>query len=86
LFLFSLLYFTLPLAFWGHTPGMAWRQLRARDRHGRALTFGQTALRFLAAWLTVALAGLPLIFVLTKATFADRLSASTTERRRHGGS
>lgn len=78
---FSLLYFTLPLAFWGHSPGMAWRRLRARDRHARPLTFGQTALRFISAWLSLGLLGLPLLAAFTGSTLADRLSRSVTTYR-----
>ena len=74
---FSFLYTTVPLAFWGTTPGMAWRGLRARDGE-RPLHFGQTALRWLGALATVALAGLPLLLTFGGRSVADRLSGSQT--------
>jgi uncharacterized RDD family membrane protein YckC len=76
---FSFLYTTVPLAFWGQTPGMAWRGLRARDREDRSLAFGQTALRWLGALVTTALAGLPTLLALAGGrSLADRLSGSVT--------
>ena len=75
---FSFLYWTFPLAFWGQTPGMAWTGLKARDFGNQPLTFGQTALRWLGAWLTVALAGLPLLVALSGRSLSDRLSRSHT--------
>jgi hypothetical protein len=74
---FSFLYTTVPLAFWGTTPGMAWRGLRARDGE-RPLHFGQTALRWVGALATVALAGLPLLLSFGGRSLADRLSDSQT--------
>jgi uncharacterized RDD family membrane protein YckC len=75
---FSFLYIVVPLAFWGHTLGMAWAGLAARNRDGEPLTFGQTTRRWLGGLLTLGLAGLP--FVLTGAgrSLTDRLSGSTT--------
>lgn len=75
---FSFLYTTVPLAFWGQTPGMAWRGLRARDQGDRPLAFGQTALRWLGALLTVGLVGLPSLLALGGRSLADRLSGSET--------
>jgi uncharacterized RDD family membrane protein YckC len=75
---FSFLYTTVPLAFWGQTPGMAWRGLRARDQGDRPLAFGQTALRWLGALVTVALVGLPALLALGGRSLADRLSRSET--------
>jgi uncharacterized RDD family membrane protein YckC len=75
---FSFLYTTVPLAFWGQTPGMAWRGLRARDGGDRQLHFGQTALRWLGALATAALLGLPLLLAIGGRSFADRLSGSET--------
>ncbi|MDX1503477.1 MAG: RDD family protein [Thermoanaerobaculia bacterium] len=75
---FSFLYFTVPLAFWGQTPGMARRDLVARNESGGPLTFGQTFLRWLAALVTFALAGLPAALLLTGRSLADRLSGSQT--------
>ena len=77
---FSFLYWTFSLAFWGQTPGMAWARLKARDFGDQPLTFGQTALRWLGAWLTVGLAGLPLLVALSGRSFSDRLSRSETRR------
>lgn len=83
LLVFSFAYAVVPLAFWGATPGMAAAHLVARDRDGGPLTFGQTALRWLAGVLTLLLAGLPLLLALMgRRSFADRLSRSVTWRRR----
>jgi uncharacterized RDD family membrane protein YckC len=73
----SFLYTTLPLAFWGQTPGMAAASLVARSPGDRPLSFRQAILRWLAGLLTVALAGLPGFLAL-----ADRLSGSATLRLR----
>lgn len=75
---FSFLYTVVPLAFWGQTAGMAWAGIRAMDHGRHPLTFGQTALRWLAGLLCVALAGLPLLLSFTRRSFADRLSGSET--------
>lgn len=77
---FSFLYYVLPLAFWGKTPGMSWAQVVARNEGDRPLTFGQTAVRWLAAVLTVALVGLPLLLALGGRPLADRMSRSRTLR------
>ncbi len=77
---FSFLYWTFSLAFWGQTPGMAWTGLKARDFGDQPLTFGQTALRWLGAWLTIGLAGLPVLVALSGRSFSDRLSRSETHR------
>ena len=75
---FSFLYWVVPLAFWGQTPGMAWVGHTARSSSGEPLTFGQTSRRWLGAVLTLALAGLPLLLTLTGRSLTDRLSDSTT--------
>lgn len=75
---FSFLYTVVPLAFWGQTAGMAWAGIRAMDHGHHPLTFGQTAMRWLAGLLCVALAGLPLLLSFTRRSFADRLSGSET--------
>ncbi len=49
---FSFLYTVVPLAFWGHTLGMAWGGLTSRNRDGEPLTFDQTARRWLGGILT----------------------------------
>lgn len=80
LLLFSLLYTGVPLAFWGQTPGMMRVGHVARTGPGEPLTFGQTALRWLGALLTLALAGLPLLLALAGSrSLADRVSGSYTE-------
>lgn len=81
LLLFSLLYTGVPLAFWGQTPGMMRVGHVARTGSGEPLTFGQTALRWLGALLTLALVGLPLLLALgaSSRSLADRVSGSYTE-------
>jgi uncharacterized RDD family membrane protein YckC len=76
--LFSSLYLAFPLAFWGHTPGMAWFGLLARDQGDRPLAFGQTGLRVLASWVTILLLGLPVLWALSGRSLVDRLSRSET--------
>ncbi|HEX6199082.1 MAG TPA: RDD family protein [Thermoanaerobaculia bacterium] len=79
LLVFSFLYTVLPLAFWGQTPGMAWAGLVARAPGGESLTFGQTAGRWLAGLLTVALLGLPAFLAAGGGrSLVDRLSGSET--------
>ncbi len=75
---FSFLYMVVPLAFWGHTLGMAWAGLVARNQDGEPLTFDQTARRWLGGLLTLGLAGLPLLLTGTRRSLTDRLSGSTT--------
>lgn len=85
LLVFSFAYSVVPLAFWGATPGMRVARLVARDRDGGPLTFGQTALRWLAGLLTLALAGLPMLLALGPLgarSPADRMSRSLTWLRR----
>lgn len=81
LLLFSLLYTAIPLAFWGQTPGMMRVGHVARTGEGEPLTFGQTALRWIGALVTVALAGLPLLLALgaQSRSLADRMSGSYTD-------
>lgn len=80
LLVFSFLYTVVPLAFWGHTLGMAWVGLTSLNRDGEPLTFDQTARRWFGGVLTVATAGLPLLAALRGRSLADLLSGSTTER------
>jgi len=77
LLLFSFVYFVVPLAFWGNTPGMAWRGLQARARGGAPLSFGQASRRWLGGLLTVLGAGIPALGALRGRSFADLLSASS---------
>ncbi len=75
---FSFLYTVVPLAFWGHTPGMAWLGLDARSRDGEPLAFDQTARRWLGSIVTSVLLGLPLILALGGRSLSDLLSGSET--------
>jgi uncharacterized RDD family membrane protein YckC len=78
---FSFVYSVVPLAFWGQTPGMAWRGLHARGPGGEPLSFEQTARRWVGALLTAALAGIPLLLTRSGASVSDRLSGSETRAR-----
>ncbi|MES1245426.1 MAG: RDD family protein [Acidobacteriota bacterium] len=79
---FSFLYTVVPLAFWGHTPGMAWRGLDARSRDGEPLAFDQTARRWLGGIVTSLLLGLPLVLALGGRSLSDLLSGSETLSQR----
>ena len=77
--IFSFLYSVIPLAFWGHTPGMAWVGHAARSEGDEPLSFGQTAMRWAGALFTVVFLGLPLLLALQEGgSLADRLSDSKT--------
>jgi uncharacterized RDD family membrane protein YckC len=80
--LFSFVYFVVPLAFWGSTPGMAWRGLRARPRGGEPLSFGQATRRWLGSLVSAALAGLPALLALGGRSFTDLVSGSVVRRER----
>jgi len=75
---FSFVYFVVPLAFWGGTPGMIWSGLVARNAVTEPLSFGQSVLRWLGTWLTWAMAGLPGLLALSGRSLVDRLSGSAT--------
>jgi uncharacterized RDD family membrane protein YckC len=75
---FSFLYMVVPLAFWGHTLGMAWVGLTARNQDGEPLTFDQTARRWLGGLLTLGFAGLPILLTGKSRSLTDRLSGSAT--------
>ncbi len=76
---FSFLYWFIPLAFWGQTPGMAWVGNSALGADGEPLTFGQTALRWIGAVVTLALAGLPLLLAAAgRRSLTDRISDTQT--------
>jgi len=75
---FSFLYTVVPLAFWGHTPGMAWVGLDARSRDGEPLAFDQTARRWIGGILTFLLLGLPLLLAFGGRSLSDLLSGSET--------
>lgn len=75
---FSFLYTVVPLAFWGHTPGMAWAGLDARSRDGEPLAFDQTARRWIGGVVTLLLLGLPLLLAFGGRSLSDLLSGSET--------
>ncbi len=75
---FSFVYHVVPLAFWGQTPGMAWRGLQARNPGGEPLAFDQTVRRWLGGLVTAGLAGLPLLLTRSGLSLSDRLSGSET--------
>lgn len=75
---FSFLYTVVPLAFWGHTPGMAWAGLDARSRDGEPLAFDQTARRWIGGIVTLVLLGLPLLLAFGGRSLSDLLSGSET--------
>lgn len=75
---FSFLYWTMPLAFWGQTPGMAWVGHLARSPGGEPLSFGQTFMRWAGSVLTLALVGLPMLAALSGRSLSDRISGSHT--------
>ncbi|HEX9943943.1 MAG TPA: RDD family protein [Thermoanaerobaculia bacterium] len=75
---FSFLYTVLPLAFWGHTLGMAWAGITSRNRDGEPLTFDQTARRWLGGVLTLLTLGLPLLVSGAHRSLTDLLSGSAT--------
>ncbi len=77
---FSFLYTVIPLAFWGQTLGMGWMRTIARDRDGQALTFDQTARRWLGGLIAAALLGLPVWLALRGRSLTDWLSGSITLR------
>jgi uncharacterized RDD family membrane protein YckC len=75
---FSFVYFVVPLAFWGGSPGMLWAGLVARNAVTEPLSFGQSVLRWLGTWLTWALAGLPGLLALGGRSLTDLVSGSAT--------
>lgn len=77
---FSFLYSIVPLAFWGHTLGMAWAGLTSHNRDGEPLTFDQTVRRWLGGLVTAALLGLPLLLTGRRRSLADLVSGSETFR------
>jgi RDD family len=78
LVVFSFLYAVVPLAFWGHTLGMAWAGLTSRNRDGEPLTFDQTTRRWAGGMLTLATLGVPLLFARRGRALSDLLSGSET--------
>jgi uncharacterized RDD family membrane protein YckC len=76
--LFSLIYHVVPLLFWGSTPGMAYVGVVTRAITGGPLTVDQALRRWLAGAVTTLLLGLPGLMALSGASFADRVSHTTT--------
>jgi uncharacterized RDD family membrane protein YckC len=74
----SFVYFVVPLAFWGATPGMSWAGIVARASASEPLSFGQAALRWLGTWLTWATLGAAGLVALSGRSLVDRLSDSFT--------
>ena len=77
--IFSFLYWTIPLAFWGQTPGMAWIGTISRSLDDEPLAFGQAVLRWVGALVTLALVGIPMLLSFSGKSFSDWLSDSKTE-------
>ena len=80
LFLAALVLLVLVPFFWGATPGMALADLRVSAADGRSPTLAASALRFLGALLTGALAGVPLLvaaFDRKGRTLSDLFSGTT---------
>ncbi len=73
---FSFLYQVMPLAFWGHTPGMAYAGIHSRAKDGDFLTMGQCILRWSGWLLTLATAGLGGLVALSGVSLSDLLSGS----------
>jgi hypothetical protein len=77
--IFSFLYWTIPLAFWGQTPGMAWIGNVARSLDDEPLSFGQAIMRWVGSLLTLGFVGLPVLLSLGGRSLSDWLSESKTE-------
>jgi uncharacterized RDD family membrane protein YckC len=75
---FSYLYYVVPLAFWGRTPGMAVAGLRARTLDDKPLSLPQAGKHWLALLLTAATGGLGTLLALGGRSLADRLSGTQT--------
>jgi uncharacterized RDD family membrane protein YckC len=82
LFVFSLCYTVVPLAFWGRTPGMAALGLVARAADEHPPTFAEALRRWAGGLLTLLLAGLPALLALGSArrSLCDRWSATDLVR------
>jgi uncharacterized RDD family membrane protein YckC len=78
LLVFSFLYTVVPLAFWGHTPGMAWAGLTTHNKSGDPLTFDQTFRRWIGGILALATLGVPLLVAPGRRGLSDWLSGSAT--------
>jgi len=78
LLLFSFVYHVVPLAFWGHTPGMTVAGLRARTLDDEPLSLPQATKRWLALLLTLGTGGLGVLLALGGRSLVDRMSRSQT--------
>lgn len=75
---FSFLYQVVPLAFWGHTPGMAYARIHARAKNGEFMTIQQCILRWVGWILTLATGGLAGLVALAGVSFTDLVSRTRT--------
>ena len=75
---FSYVYYVVPLAFWGRTPGMTVAGLRVRTLDDRPLSLPQATKHWLALLLTAATGGLGVLLAVSGRSLADRLSGSQT--------
>lgn len=73
---FSFLYAVVPLAFWGHTPGMAHQGIMSRSRSGDFLTIRQCVGRWAGWVLTIVSGGLAALMALSGVSIADLISGS----------
>lgn len=73
---FSFLYQVMPLAFWGHTPGMAFASLHSRAKDGDFMTIQQCILRWIGWLLTLASGGLAALLALSGVSLSDLLSGT----------
>ena len=73
---FSFVYFVVPLAFWGRTPGMARAQLVARSKRQDPLTIQQALFRWLGFLLVAGSAGVLGLLTLAGISPADLISRS----------
>lgn len=71
---FSFLYQVMPLAFWGHTPGMAYAGIHSRAKGGEFMTIQQCILRWVGWVLTLASGGLAALVALSGVSLSDLLS------------
>lgn len=75
---FSYVYYVVPLAFWGRTPGMAVAGLRVRTLEDQPLSLPQATKHWLSLLLTAATGGLGVLLAVGGRSLADRLSGSQT--------
>ena len=73
---FSFLYQVMPLAFWSHTPGMAYARIHSRAKSGEFMTIQQCVLRWIGWVLTLATGGLAGLIALSGVSLSDLLSGT----------